>query len=67
MEELWNDTRQKGNGGIELMRLHIAIIIPYVQGIFGQIVPLTYANKLSEEHRVDLIVYKMNRPVLEEV
>jgi len=49
------------------MKLHIAIIIPYVQGIFGQRVPLTYANKLSEEHRIDLIVYKINRPVLEEV
>jgi len=48
------------------MGLHIAIIIPYVQGIFGQRIPLTYANKLSEEHRVDLIVYKINRPVLEE-
>jgi len=38
------------------MRVYIAIIIPYVQGRFSQRIPLTYANKLSEELRVVLII-----------
>lgn len=67
MDEHWDVICEKSARGNQFMRLHIAIIIPYIQGIFGQRIPLMYANKLSEKYRVDLIVYKINLPVLDDV
>ena len=47
--------------------MRIAVIDPYIQGIFGQRIPLTIAKYLSATNEVDFCVYKIRKDLISTV